>query len=278
VSAVRTTELDESTAQGAEEPAAVEVDGPVRLFDGVSLDGLYTWLHGSGYQDPDGVFRVRDGVLRVSGARHGYIGTRRSYRNYRVVLEYRWGERNHGDRVGRARDSGLFLHAVGPDGNSVDGDGAFRAALEIQIMEGAVGDFLLIRGKDGSGERLPRSIEVEVASTPDADGWPTFRPGGSPTELRDWGRVNASYKDPRWVDSFGFRGENDVSSPPGTWSRIEVDCRGQAVEVRVDGTVVNRARAVDPSEGPILIQSEGSELEIRRWELLPLSDLGAALE
>ena len=42
------------------------------------------------------------------------------------------------------------------------------------------------------------------------------------------------------------------------------------VSVIVNGTVVNRAEAVFPSSGPILLQCEGSEIFFRRFELHPL--------
>jgi len=65
-------------------------------------------------------------MIRISGDGLGYLATTRSFADYRLVVEFKWGTLNTrwNDRVGRARDSGLFLHATGPDGNSHDGDGA----------------------------------------------------------------------------------------------------------------------------------------------------------
>ena len=42
-------------------------DGVIRLFDGKSLDGLYTWLKDTKYEDPRQVFRVTDGMLHITG-------------------------------------------------------------------------------------------------------------------------------------------------------------------------------------------------------------------
>ena len=132
---------------------------------------FYPWLHGTRLRDPDNVFSFDNGHLQISGEDLGYLATRKSYRDYHLAIEYRWGARNHGERIGKARDAGIFLHATGPDGNSHDGDGAFQSAIECQIMEGAVGDLMLIRGKDGAGKLIPMSIHTTVAAKPDADGW-----------------------------------------------------------------------------------------------------------
>lgn len=106
------------------------------LFNGKNLDGFYTWLVDTKYDDPRRVFSVTNGVLRISGNGLGYLATKNEYSNYVLTAEFKWGAQNWhwGDRVGRARDSGIFLHSAGPDGSSVDGKGAFRAAIESQIF------------------------------------------------------------------------------------------------------------------------------------------------
>jgi len=119
-----------------------------------------------------------------------------------LVVEFRWGERNRRNRVGKARDSGIFLHATGPHGNSYDGDGAYMAAIECNVMEGAVGDFLLIKGKDARGRDIPIKVTATVADEKDADGWYTWRPDASRDAKRvtldDGGRINWFGKDPKW--------------------------------------------------------------------------------
>src|SRR6185295_7406358 len=86
--------------------------------------------------------------------------------NYHLIAEFKWGERNWswGDRIGKARDSGIFLHSIGPEGNSHDGNGAFKAAIECQIMQGAVGDLLLIRGTNADGFLIAPRVNAPVDS------------------------------------------------------------------------------------------------------------------
>jgi hypothetical protein len=245
---------------------------PIVLFNGRDLTGWRTWLVDTGPEDPRRVFTVTNGWLRISGEGLGYLGTARAYRDYRLIVEFKWGERNWawGDRVGKARDAGVFLHSFGPDGNSHDGGGAFMAAIECNLFQGATGDFLLIGGTDAEGRWLAPRLTAEVAPQRDADGWFTWQKGGQRRTLERWGRVNWFGKDPRWQDQLDFRGARDVEAPPGQWNRLECVCAGDRIQVRLNGTVVNEAFGVWPTRGRILLQCEGSEIFFRRVELHPL--------
>ncbi len=251
--------------------SARHVDRPVQLFNGVNLDGWTTWLVDTKRADPRRVFTVRDGAIRISGDGLGYLSTVRQYRDYRLTVEFKWGERNWGSRIKAARDSGLFLHSVGPDGNSVDGQGAFKAAIECQIMEGAVGDILLIKGRDKTGTRVPVGLSARAASDRDSDGWPFWDPGGKTVSLQQTGRLNWHRKDPDWKDLLGFRGRNDVQHRNNRWNTLQCTCEGANVTIRLNGVRVNEASNVQPAAGTILLQCEGSEIFFRKIELLPLA-------
>lgn len=251
----------------------------IALFNGRDLSGWRTWLRDTKRDDPRGVFSVRDGMLRISGDGLGYLATDRAYRDYRLVVEFRWGERNYGDRVKAARDSGLFLHSQGPDGNSFDANGAYKAAIECQVMQGAVGDFLIIRGKDRHGAEIRPKLSVQAVRHRDAEGWPTFardrdKTAGQPprktVELTGTGRVNWFDKDPLWRDELDFRGRRDVEGRRDDWTRVECECRGDTIRTYVAGTLVNEITRVSVTSGPILLQCEGSEIYFRRVELHPL--------
>jgi hypothetical protein len=94
-------------------PAITPREGPIRLFNGKNLAGFYTWLQDTQYDDPRQVFRVSDGMLHVTGDGWGGILTRDRYRDYHLVLEYKWGERTWRERENAARDSGLLIHSSG---------------------------------------------------------------------------------------------------------------------------------------------------------------------
>jgi hypothetical protein len=66
----------------------------VPLFNGKDLTGFYTFLVGKGTNnDPDKVFTVADGMIRVSGQRYGGFITEKEYENYHLVVEWKWGEK-----------------------------------------------------------------------------------------------------------------------------------------------------------------------------------------
>lgn len=267
------------TAGAAEPDEPIVPDKVIKLLNGSDFSGPYTWLKDSRYQDPGKVFTVQDGTLHISGNGLGYIGTRNQYADYHLVLEFKWGERAWGVRKHRTRDSGLLLHAVGPDGNfkdrqydsqfarSIDGGksgGEYMTSIEAQIIEGGVGDIILIQGKDAEGASIPVSLTAEIGS----DGF--WKKGGEKKTFSTNSAVQWFDHDRQWKDVTGFRGKRDVESPYGQWTRMDVVCDGAHVAVHVNGVLVNEGFAVSPSAGKILIQCELAEVYIRRWELWPL--------
>ena len=246
----------------------------IQLFNGTDLSGFHTWLVDTKREDPRRVFSVTQGMIRISGDGLGYLSTEHEYRNYHLVTEFKWGRTNWtwGDRVGKARDSGLFLHSAGPDGNSHDGHGAFQAAIECNLFQGATGDFLLIRGTDGDGTPLAPRLTAEVAPGHDADGWFTWQKGGWRQTIERWGRLNWFDKSREWQDQLDFRGARDVEKPYGEWNRIECICSRDRITILLNGTRVNDAFDVWPSQGRILLQCEGSEIFFRKLEVRPLTE------
>ncbi|MEK6237934.1 MAG: DUF1080 domain-containing protein, partial [Planctomycetales bacterium] len=66
------------------------------------------------------------------------------------------------------------------------------------------------------------------------------------------------------------RGENDVASPLGEWTKVECICKDARVTVKINGETVNECFDVFPSAGKILLQNEGSEIYFRNLELRPV--------
>ena len=279
-----------STALTAISAPGIAADGPqsgpitpkarvIKLLHADESHGLYTWLKDTRYSDPRKVFSIEDGTLHISGEGLGYIGTKDQYRDYHLVIEFKWGKRIWGSRKHRARDSGLLLHAVGPDGNFIDGQyhadyprssdgkpsaGEYMTSIEAQMIEGGVGDLIVIQGKDLDGRPMPVSLTAEVAKGS------LWRKGAEKRTFSTNACIQWFAHDPAWRDVTGFRGKCDVESPPGEWTRMDVVCEGGHIVIRVNGVVVNEATGVLPSAGKILIQCELGELYVRRWELWPL--------
>jgi hypothetical protein len=252
-----------SQAYGKEADPISPKDAPIQLFNGKNLDGLYTWLSDTKYEDPRRVFTVKEGMLHISGDGMGYVCTKQRYKDYHLVLEYRWGDRTWQSRKKCAKDSGVIVHCVGPDGSY---DNTFMAGIEAQIIEGGVGDFIVVNGKRADGTAIPVSLTAETAK--DRDGEIIWKKGGQRITLPG-GRINWFGRDPDWDDVLGFRGKQDIDSPGQQWTRLDVICDGSHVVYRVNGIQANEGFDAVPSSGKILIQSEGAEVYIRRFELLP---------
>ena len=243
---------------------------PVELFNGRDLSGFYTWLADSGYSDPDRVFTVVDQIdgspaIRVSGERWGGIITRQEFSDYHLVVEFRWGLLTWGERKSRTKDSGILLHCQGPDGNTAkDFKGPWMKSIECQIIQGGVGDIILVDGYDPTGNHAGPSLTVTASR--DRDGEDVYDPKVPAREFRR-GRINWFGRDPDWDDVLGFRGKQDVESPDGQWTRVEVICQGDRITNIVNGTTVNVATRSSLQKGKILLQSEGAEIFFRKVTL-----------
>ena len=138
-------------------------DAVIQLFNGKNLDGLYTWLSDTKYEDPRKVFTVEDGMLHISGDGLGYVCTKQRYKDYHLVVEYRWGDRTWQNRKNSARDSGVIVHCVEPDGSFGN---IFMAGIEAQIIEGGTGDIIVVPGKRADGSAIPVSLTAETTQGP----------------------------------------------------------------------------------------------------------------
>lgn len=229
--------------------SAVQACGPVQaprpaavvLFDGSSLDAFDTFVRTKGLNaDPDGVFRVENGTVHVSGTEHGYFITKRSFHDYRLHAEFKWGEGTFGNRAGKARDSGILYHTEGPDK-------VWPRSLELQIQEGATGDFWM----------------TDSAALTSRDGLRVTGPVGTSKPIYRFGKG-------AWKDVVGYRDPNgDVERPHGEWNDVEVVVRRDTVRHYVNGKLVNEGTRLFPSQGRIVFQSEGAEIYFRNIRLDP---------
>ena len=238
--------------------------GVIRLFNGKDLEGLYTFLEDTKYEDPRKIFSVHDGLLAISGDGYGGVVTRQAYRDYHLVCEFKWGKRTWLARERRARDSGILVHGNGPDGSYL---ARWLTSFEAQIIQGGLGDLLVVNGVDDKHNPMPISLSAEV--TTDRDGEIVWRKGGQQQTFHT-GRINWYGRDPDWKDVLDFRGASDIPGPNNGWTRMEVICSGNGIRIMVNGVLVNEASGANPSSGKITLQTEAAEIFVRRWELWPL--------
>jgi hypothetical protein len=102
---------------------------------------------------------VENGVIHVSGERFGCLTTVEEFENYKLTIEFKWGEKRWPPREKAVRDSGVLLHCVGPDK-------IWTKSIECQIQEHDCGDFWLVSGTtleiDGTVEKNMRKKKKDA--------------------------------------------------------------------------------------------------------------------
>lgn len=246
--------------------------GEVVFFDGARLQGVHPWSAQYGRSDPEGLFTVQNGLLRVGGDEpYAALMTEQEFDNYVLRLEYTWGSATYGTRTGKARDAGVLLHSRGPDGGW---RGRLMAAIEVQVMEGSTGDLILLTDTESPPGTAPMRMTARVQRvscvnrTWNCRGGYRWHPDGSTrtySSLAD--TVHWSKWDRAWRDVAGFRGRDDIEKLPGEWNELIILCDNDRIEVYLNGVKINEATAVFPTSGKIQLQAEQAEYFVRRWEL-----------
>ena len=199
---------------------------------------------------------------KTSNCNAGYLATKHAYRDYRLSVEYRWGKKTDGS--GNVRNSGILIHAVGPDGGV---GGVWMTCIECQLAQGCEGDLIVIRGKDKSGKAIPATITSDTVIAQDRK--TRWKRGGKKTVYSGrqfwWSRHQPFFKEK--VDT---RGKNDAASPLGEWTKVDVVCAGKRITISINGKTVNECYDVRPAAGKILLQNEGNEIEFRNFVIRPL--------
>ena len=264
-------------AEPAVRPADVDITAPaitptevIPLFNGTTVNDLrhfYTWLGPLGYNDPHEVFSVAadvDGApaIRVSGQDWGGIVTRKNYRDYRLVLEYRWSEKTWSER---ARNSGILFHCQGEDGNhSGSFSQAWISSVEYEIQEGRTGAVILVPGFQRDATRIAPSIVMRTK------GHRIWDPDGEPQTFGGGSFLFQSTYDRSWKNQRGFRGGNDPDKPIGEWNHAELIAKRGDITYFLNDKKILEATDGSYAEGRIMFQSEGAEIFFRLIELHPL--------
>ena len=193
----------------------------IRPFDTNNLSDFTTWLKADGQKDPSRVFTVRKKTLHISGVGAGYLATKNAYRDYHLNVEYKWGKKT--DDSGNVRNSGILIHAVGPDGGR---GGVWMTSIECQLAQGCEGDLIVIRGKDKNGKMIPAMITCDTVLASDRK--TRWKRGGKKTVYSGrqfwWSKHQPFFK-----EKIDTRGKNDVASPLGEWTKVEVICAGRTL-------------------------------------------------
>lgn len=250
--------------------------GPVvRLFNLTDLSGWYTYIgktKGSKSpagknKDPDGVFRVANGVIRISGQDSGALTTSKEYENYHLTVEYKWGTKLWGNREKSkySRGSSLLLHCIGRDGAI---KGYLPQSINCQIVEGATGNL----GCIDIANETNISYSVEAAVSEWSEGSKKhiafeYHPGSPLTTIAQSSFARRLGNGNDWKNVTGFHRTGDIEKPTGQWNTLECICQADRLTIVLNGIIVNEAVNVKPKRGKISLLSQEAELFVRKVEL-----------
>ena len=119
---------------------------------------------------------------------------------------------------------------------------------------------------------FPKSLEVQMEHQNAGDFWciveditvPDMEEKRGPKE--DWGITEGKA---RRIKKLTDGAEKAV----GEWNKMVIECVGNDVKVWVNDILVNHGYNCTANKGQIAIQAEGSEVEFRKIELLPITEL-----
>lgn len=106
---------------------------PIALFNGKDLSGWTFCLRSNA--NPAFTWTVTNGVIHCTGQPFGYMRTEKSYRDYRLTVEWRFI-----NPVARADNSGVFVHIQPPDQvwpRCIECQGQFKHQGDLILMNGA---------------------------------------------------------------------------------------------------------------------------------------------
>lgn len=207
------------------------------------------------------MFSVRNGTIHATGQHIAALVTDEEYSNYRLTLQFKWGDHTWPPREEKARVSGVLLHAQTAKG------GGRLSGIRCVLGEGETGDLAVI-GAIGQQHVSFTSTAVPQEHSDDKPRLDRFqyRPNAAPVEVSR-GYVARLGHAPRWKDVKGFRGRRDMELPHGEWNTVECLCRGDRIEIRVNGKLVNIATHCSLARGRIVLQSIYAEVFFQTIQL-----------
>ena len=119
---------------------------------------------------------------------------------------------------------------------------------------------------------FPKSIEVQMNHTHAGDFWciveditvPDMVARRGPKEK--WGITEGKAR--RILNL-----TDDSEKAVGKWNQMVIECLGDEVKVWVNGDLVNHGSQCTATSGQIALQAEGSEVEIRKFTLTPITKI-----
>lgn len=199
--------------------ARAQNNNVISLFSPENKNEWYVYIEGEGKnKDSLHIFQFEDGMLHVSGQKFGYIGTEKSFSNFHLTLDFKWGEKKYPPRQNAKRDAGILYNSV-----IYNGDKIWPRSLECQIQEGDCGDIWLIDSASltHADTVTPRKPYHQVVKSKDAE-----KPTGQ------WNQVEVIVKEGNITYLVNGQVVNEAKNPNPQSGRILLQSEGAEIYYR----------------------------------------------
>lgn len=220
--------------------SATQCDSPktISLIPDEKLTGWYADVpEADDKPDIRPSFLIRDGKLVSMGRPLGHLITHKSYKDYRLVVEYRFA-----DKPGNC---GVLVHTDGKRPRVLYD--MFPASVEVQLQHRQAGDFWCIHEN------------ISVPNMAERRNGPPENYGGKKGQSRH-------------IRNLTDGSENEL----GEWNTMIIETLGDKIRVWVNGDLVNDGFGATASSGQIALQAEGAHVEFRKLDLTPITTLTEA--
>lgn len=159
----------------AEPASAIVPSGRIDLFNGKDFTGWKFVMRSNA--GPADTWTVTNGVIHCTGQPYGYARTERSYRDYKLTVEWRFVK-----IAPKADNSGVFLHINPPDK-------VWPACVEAQGQHNRQGDLRMNGGATSKGHDTPqtKNADMQAPSNEKPPGeWNTFEIECSGDSIKLW--------------------------------------------------------------------------------------------
>jgi len=121
-------------------------------------------------------------------------------------------------------------------------------------------------------DMFPKSMEVQMQHTNAGDFWciveditvPDMEERRGPKE--EWGITEGKARNIRKLT-------DGAEKPVGEWNNMVIECLDDEIKVWLNDTLVNHGYECTAQKGHIALQAEGSEVEFRKIELIPITEI-----
>jgi hypothetical protein len=201
--------------------------------------------------DPKKVFSTKtengETILHITGEVYGALSTRKSYSNYYLTMDFKWGDRKWIPRLDAKRDSGILYHCYGEHGAFWN---VWKSCIEYQVQETDLGDLHELSGPNCKSRYTTLEPKKHTFDPKGASGWAEWN-----------GHLSASHEPDR---------------PHGEWNHLEVYVLGDTAIHLANGIVVLAITdAVDGkgkplTSGQLQLQSEAAECYYKNIQISPI--------